>query len=110
MEGRENMKLRWVFQVELLLRVGLAATSAPVSSPRDGVFIQISHSTDDSHRVAMALQMAQVMQEHRDVLVYFDIKGVEACLKGAQDIQYAGFPASGPPTRTSSSSSPKAAS
>jgi predicted peroxiredoxin len=85
------MKLRWVFLVGLLMLAGLAATNAPVSQPRDGVFIHVSHGSDDPHRVVMALQMAQIMQEQKDVLLYFDIKGVEVCLKNAQDIQYSQF-------------------
>jgi len=58
------------------------------------VFIHLSHGSDDPHRVAMALQMAAVMSEERDVLVYFDIKGVEVVLKDAPDIAYAHFPGS----------------
>jgi len=88
------MKLRWVLLVGMLLLAGLAATNAPVSQPRDGVFIHVSHGTDDPHRVVMALQMAQIMQEQRDVLIYFDIKGVDACTKDTQDIQYSHFPSS----------------
>jgi len=86
------MKLRWVFLVGLLLLAGLAATNAPVSQPRDGVFIHISHGTDDAHHEVMALQMARIMQEQRDVLVYFDITGVEACLNNVPDIRYLEFP------------------
>lgn len=85
------MKLRWVFLIVLLLLAGLAATQAPESQPRDGVFIHISHSTDDAHHVVMALQMAQIMQEQRDVLIYFDSSGVEACLKNVPDIRYPPF-------------------
>jgi len=86
------MKLRWMLLVVLLLLAGLAATNAPVSGPRDGVFIHVSHGTDDAHHVVMALRMAQIMQEQRDVLVYFDIRGVEACLKNVPDIRYLEFP------------------
>ena len=42
----------------------------------------------------MALRMAEIMQEQRDVLVYFDIKGIEVCLKNAPDIQFAQMPSS----------------
>jgi predicted peroxiredoxin len=86
------MKFKWVFLVGLLLLAGLAATNAPVSQPRDGIFIHISHGADDPHRVVMALQMAQLMQEQKDVLVYFDIQGVEVCLKDSKYIQYSYFP------------------
>ncbi|MCG3146929.1 MAG: hypothetical protein PCFJNLEI_00364 [Verrucomicrobiae bacterium] len=61
---------------------------------RDGVFIHVSHGTNDPHRVAMALQMAAMMAEDKDVLVYFDIKGIEVVMKDAADIQFSHFPAS----------------
>ena len=63
------------------------------AEPRDGVFIHLSHGADDPHRVAMALQMAVMMSEDKDVLVYFDIKGIEAVLKDGADIQFSHFPA-----------------
>ena len=88
------MKSKWLFLIGLVLLAGLAAVKAPGPQPRDGIFIHISHGTDDPHRALMALKMAEIMQETRDVLVYFDIKGVEVCLKGAPDIQFSYFEAS----------------
>jgi predicted peroxiredoxin len=64
------------------------------AGPRDGVFIHIVHGKDDPHRVLMALDMARIMSEDHDVLVYFDIKGVEVVLKDSKDITYAHFPSS----------------
>lgn len=55
-------------------------------SERDGVFVHISHGTSDPHRVLMGLRMADVMSSDKDVLVYFDIKGVEVVLKSTQEI------------------------
>ena len=66
----------------------------PQESARDGVFIHITHGTDDPHRVLMALNMAALMSEDRDVLVYFDIKGIEVVLKDAPNISFAHFPSS----------------
>lgn len=88
------MKGKWLFLIGLVLLGGLAAMKAPGPQQRDGVFIHVSHGTDDPHRVVMALRMAEIMQEQRDVLVYFDIKGIEVCLKDAQDIQFAQMPSS----------------
>ena len=68
--------------------------AAAAAEPRDGVFIHISHGADDPHRVLMALNMASIMAEDHDVLVYFDIKGIEAVLKDAPDLAYAHFPSS----------------
>lgn len=58
---------------------------------RDGVFIHITHGTDNPHRAAMALSMAAIMADNHDVLVYFDIKGIEVVLKNAPDITYSHF-------------------
>jgi predicted peroxiredoxin len=59
---------------------------------RDGVFIHISHGKDDPHRLLMALNMAVIMSEDHDVLVYFDIQGIDAVLKDAEDVSYSHFP------------------
>jgi len=64
------------------------------AEPRDGVFIHISHGEEDPHRVLMALQMASIMAEDRDVLVYFDIKAVNVVLKESADLTYSHFPSS----------------
>jgi len=61
---------------------------------RDGVFIHITHGTDDPHRVLMALNMARMMSPNHPVLVYFDIRGIEVVLKDAKDIVHASFPSS----------------
>ncbi|MBN2320547.1 MAG: DsrE family protein [Acidobacteria bacterium] len=71
-----------------------APTQAPETAAQDGAFIHITAGIDNPHRVAMALQMAAIMSEDRDVLVYFDIKGVEVALKDSPDITYAQFPGS----------------
>jgi predicted peroxiredoxin len=68
-----------------------ASTGADAAVPRDGVFIHISHGADDPHRVLMALSMANIMALDHDVLVYFDISGVEVVLEDAADLTYAHF-------------------
>ncbi|MBN1338725.1 MAG: DsrE family protein [Bacteroidales bacterium] len=70
------------------------AVRAEQKTEKDGVFIHISHGADDPHRVCMALNMAVMMAQEKDVLVYFDIKGIEAVLKDAPDITYPTFPGS----------------
>lgn len=60
----------------------------------DGVFVHISHGSDDLHRLLMGLQMAAVMSEDKDVLLYFDISGIEAVLKDSEDFNYSHFPSS----------------
>lgn len=68
------------------------AGAASAADSRDGVFIHISHGPEDPHRLLMALQMAGMMADDHPVLVYFDIKAVQAVLKDARDVQYAHFP------------------
>jgi predicted peroxiredoxin len=83
----------WIFLASAaILLAGVSGVGA--AEPRDGVFIHITHGKDDPHRVLMALNMARIMSEDRDVLVYFDIKGVEVVLKDSKDITYAHFPSS----------------
>lgn len=59
---------------------------------KDGVFVHITHGPDDAHRVLMGLMMANKMSETQDVLVYFDIEGIEVVLNDAPAIEYAHFP------------------
>jgi predicted peroxiredoxin len=70
------------------------AETGPVELPLDGVFIHISHGPEDAHRVLMALKMAELMAADRDVLVYFDIHGIEVVLADAPDIEFSHFPSS----------------
>jgi len=65
-----------------------AEISAPV---KDGVFIHITESYNDPHRVLMPLKMAVLMSTDKDVIVYLDIHAVEMLVKGARDMTYADF-------------------
>lgn len=80
----------------VLCCLGLTATivfdAHAEDAARDGVFLHISHGSDDPHRLLMALNMANIMADDHDVLVYFDIKAVGALLKDSQDISFAHFP------------------
>jgi predicted peroxiredoxin len=85
----------WIWVLLAAVAVCFSAVSAVAAEEvRDGVFIHISHGTDDPHRVLMALSMASIMCDDHDVLVYFDIRGIEVVLKGADDLTYAHFPSS----------------
>jgi len=61
------------------------------STIRDGVFIHITESYNDPHRVLMPLKMATIMADDHDVLVYMDIHAVELLVKGSKDMTYEGF-------------------
>jgi len=60
----------------------------------DGVFIHVSHGSEEPHRVLMALSMAEKMAEDKSVLVYFDITGVNVLPKDAEDLTFGDFPSS----------------
>ncbi len=60
----------------------------------DGVFVHITKGPDNPHEVLMALQMAVMMAEDKDVLVYFDIDGVHNALNDSKDITFEHFPSS----------------
>jgi predicted peroxiredoxin len=69
-------------------------SAQPVEEVRDGMFIHLSHGEDDPHRCLMALNMAVIMAEDKDVLVYLDIKAVELVTKNAPDVTHPAFPSS----------------
>jgi predicted peroxiredoxin len=58
---------------------------------KDGVFIHITESYNDPHRVLMPLKMAVMMAMDKDVIVYMDIHAVELLVKGAKDLKFADF-------------------
>jgi len=66
-------------------------TIAIADSVRDGVFIHITESYNDPHRVLMPLKMATMMAKDKDVIVYFDIHAVTLLVKGAKDLNFADF-------------------
>ncbi|PIE43094.1 MAG: peroxiredoxin [Gammaproteobacteria bacterium] len=76
-----------------MVATGVAGEQVTKSS-KDGVFLHISHGKDDPHRFLMALNMANIMADDYDVLVYFDINAVNAVLKDAENVVLAHFPSS----------------
>jgi predicted peroxiredoxin len=61
------------------------------TSVRDGVFIHITESYNNPHRVLMPLKMAVMMSMDKDVIVYMDIKAVELLDKSSADLNFAEF-------------------
>ncbi len=85
-------KIAWIWI--LFAAVGLCFagdSTADAQETQNGVFIHVTHGADDPHRVLMALSMATIMSEDHDVLVYFDIKGIEVVLKDAANLTYSHF-------------------
>jgi predicted peroxiredoxin len=77
-----------------VLAMPFAAFADDAAAARDGVFIHVSHGPDDPHRVVMALTMAEIMADDHDVLVYFDIRGIDVVVQGAPDLSYSHFQSS----------------
>ena len=62
-----------------------------IETPRDGVFIHITHDHNNPHRVLMPLQMASMMANDKDVLIYLDIDAVSLVINDSEDIAYGHF-------------------
>jgi predicted peroxiredoxin len=77
-----------------LIYNGCQTQNSPGEIPSEGAFVHISHGLDNPHRALMGLQMAVIMAELKDVVVYIDIKGVDMVLKDSPDITYSHFPSS----------------
>ena len=90
---KEVIKISTVL-LAILLIFGCQQNQTETAKPGDGVFLHVSNGTNDPHRVLMALKMAEIMSEDKDVLIYFDIKGVEVVLKDALDLEFSHFPSS----------------
>jgi predicted peroxiredoxin len=60
-------------------------------SVKDGIFIHITESYNNPHRVLMPLKMAVMMSMDKDVIVYMDIKAVELLVKSSADLNFAEF-------------------
>ncbi|MEE4255396.1 MAG: DsrE family protein [Bacteroidales bacterium] len=53
-----------------------------------GVFVHITHGSDDAHRALMGLMMATRMAENKDVAVYLDINAIELVLKESEPVTF----------------------
>ena len=66
-------------------------SAAKTEATQDGIFIHITESYNNPHKVLMPMKMAVMMAEDKDVLVYLDINSVELLVKDAKDLEYEGF-------------------
>lgn len=81
----------WIVMVAIgVLLVSVSGFGA--EAKKDGIFIHIRSGMENPHEVCMALNMAKLMSDDHDVLIYFDIKAVEVVLKDAKDLTYCHFP------------------
>lgn len=77
------------------IRVNEAQRDPVVPEPKtDGVFIHISKGSADTHAVLMALMLADKFSASNDVLVFFDIDGIEMVTKDAPNLEMEAFDSS----------------
>ena len=63
-------------------------TSLPETEPtKDGIFIHISKGAEDAHKVLMALMLADKFSTSKDVLVFFDMAGIEMVSNKAPNLE-----------------------
>ena len=75
------------------LVVGAAALCGCASEQRrDGVLIHVTAGQDDPHRVLTALLTAENLAKDMDVLVYFDVRGVEVALRESKNLSFHHLP------------------
>lgn len=74
----------------LILSMATVA-SEDAQKPDEGVFIHVMSGPGKPHAVLMALQMAKIMSESKEVLIYFDVNGIEALRKDAADLNMEPF-------------------
>jgi predicted peroxiredoxin len=90
-----NRMLRWLALCSLFalvfLQVGCTATPSARNATKDGVFVHIKSGPDHPHSVLMGLRMAQMTADDHDVLVYFDVDGINVVLQGAPDFKMEPF-------------------
>jgi predicted peroxiredoxin len=53
----------------------------------DGAFIHVTKGADHEHHVLMALMLADKMSTSNDVLLFFDIDGIEMVVKEAPNLE-----------------------
>ena len=69
------------------VRVEQAPAVADEEKKTDGVFIHISKGADNAHEVLMGLMLADKFSTSNDVLVFFDIDGIEMVVDGAPNLE-----------------------
>ena len=69
----------------------LGCTATKTRQAVDGVFIHIKSGPEQPHAVLMGMQMASIMAEERDTLVYFDVDGIGVITNDAPNLSMAPF-------------------
>ena len=73
---------------------GIQKREGMIHKSRDGILVHISSGERSPQSVLTALQVASTLSETRNVLVYFDRKGIEVVLKDSKDLKFSHYPSS----------------
>lgn len=91
--------MKKVFSLMLIAALAVSCINVDVEEEADkakksqnykttGVFLHITHGSDDAHRALMGLMMATKMAETKDVAVYLDINAIELVLKDGEAVTF----------------------
>ena len=88
-----------LFSLLLLLALttgctGIQTREGIIHKNRDGFLVHLSSGERSPQSVLTALEVASSLSETRNVLVYFDRKGIEVVLKDSKDLKYGPYPSS----------------
>lgn len=91
-------KLLFLFAVTMLSVSCIRVNENPVpqvnmsfEAETEGIFIHVKKGAAHEHEVLMALSMAKKFSEDYDVLMYFDIDGIEMLTKDAPNLEMEPF-------------------
>jgi len=89
------MKRATTYLLNILLILFLATTihaqQKDKLQEKEGLFLHISTSYDNPHRLLMPLKMATMMAKDKAVLIYMDIEAVKILVKNSKDITHPEF-------------------
>ena len=85
-------KIYLVVILSLFLLIPIVnAQETVLHQEKEGIFLHISTSYDNPHRLLMPLKMATLMAPEKAVLIYMDIEAVKILVKNSKDITHPEF-------------------
>ena len=84
-------RFAFVLLVAALMSSSIGCSTTASRQASDGVFVHIQSGRDNPHAVLMGMQMASIMAEDRDVLIYFDVDGIGVVTSDAPDLSMEPF-------------------
>jgi predicted peroxiredoxin len=84
---------KYLFSILLILFfvTSILAQEIIQQQEKEGLFLHITTSYDNPHRLLMPLKMATLMAQDKAVLIYMDIESVKILVKDSKDIKHSEF-------------------